>query len=97
MEVPQIRYFDSLAVTRRTWPKLENHRLTSLGEYFGIVYTANDALEDSRTCGRLVALAAEKWNVTDVDGLLAACGICKLDCLENHFLKLPTCKKRIEP
>ncbi len=81
MEVPQIRYFDSLAVARRTWPELESHKLTYLGEHFGIVYTAHDALEDSRTCGRLVALAAEKWNVTDVDGLLAACGICKLDCL----------------
>lgn len=81
MEVPLIRYFDSLAVARRTWPELENHRLTSLGEYFGIVYNAHDALEDSRTCGRLVALAAEKWNVTDVDGLLDSCGICKMDCL----------------
>lgn len=81
MEVPQIRYFDSLAVARRTWPELESHRLTYLGEHFGIVYNAHDALEDSRTCGRLVALAAEKWNATDVDGLLDACGICKMDCL----------------
>jgi len=77
MPVPQISYFDSLAVARRTWPELENHRLTYLGEHFGIVYNAHDALDDSRTCGKIIALAAEKWGVDDVDGLLHACGIYK--------------------
>ena len=75
--VPQISYFDSLTVARRTWPELENHRLTCLGEHFGIVYNAHDALDDSRTCGKIIALAAEKWGVDDVDGLLQACGIYK--------------------
>lgn len=78
MPVPQISYFDSLAVARRTWPELENHRLTYLGQHFGIVYNAHDALDDSRTCGKIIALAAEKWGVDDVDGLLQVCGISQL-------------------
>ena len=31
-------------------------------------------LEDSRTCGQLIKLAAEKWGVNSVEELLKACG-----------------------
>lgn len=74
MPIPDIRYFDSLKVARKTWPEYECHRLTSLGECFGISYSAHDALDDARTCGKVVALAAEKWGAQNVDALLAACG-----------------------
>ena len=81
MPLPKLSYFDSLAVARKTWPELECHQLTFLGEHFGITYNAHDALEDSRTCGKIIALAAEKWVVSDVDALLEKCGICKNDGL----------------
>ena len=73
MAVPNIRYFDSLPIARKTWPELKSHKLTYLGAHFGIEYKAHDALEDSRTCGLIVNLAADKWKVTTVEGLVTCC------------------------
>ena len=60
MELPALTYFDSLLVARKTWPELESHRLTDLGKQFKINYNAHDALEDSRTCGQIIKLSADK-------------------------------------
>ena len=73
MEVPKLEYFDSLIIAKKTWPELDSHKLTQLGEYFGIEYLAHDALEDSRTCGQIIKFAAEKWGVHSVEELLKAC------------------------
>ena len=75
MEYPSLEYFDSLEVAMKVWPELESHRLVSLGEHFGIKYLAHDALEDSRTCGRIIALAAEKTNARSVSELLKKTGL----------------------
>ena len=75
MPVPQLCYFDSLKVAQRTWPELECHRLTYLGKRFLIQYDAHNALDDSRTCGKIIRLAAKAQKATDVEGLLAACGL----------------------
>lgn len=75
LSYPNIKYFDSLLISRKTWPELENHKLTFLGHTFGIKYRAHDALEDSRTCGKIVALAAEKWGTCNLEQLLENCGI----------------------
>ncbi len=75
MPVPCLEYFDSLSVTKKTWPEMESHKLTDLGAHFGIEYLAHDALEDSRTCGQIIKLAADKWGAASVEGLLEACGI----------------------
>lgn len=77
MPLPDFSYFDSLAVAKKTWPELECHRLTFLGEQFGITYKAHDALEDSRICGKIISLAADKWGIDDVDEILEMCGICR--------------------
>ena len=73
MPLPDFEYFDSLIVARRTWPEMRTHQLTALGKYFGIEYLAHDALEDSRTCGKLIKIAANKWGVNSVEDLLKAC------------------------
>ena len=73
MEVPKLEYFDSLIVAKKTWPDLESHRLTTLGEYFKIEYLAHDALEDSRTCGQIIKISADKWGVNSIKKLLDCC------------------------
>ena len=75
LEYPDIKYFDSLPLSRKTWPELESHKLTFLGQTFGIKYRAHDALEDSRTCGKIVSLAAEKWGVKTLEELLGSCSL----------------------
>ena len=75
MPIPQLCYFDSLKVAQRTWPELENHRLTSLGEKFLIQYDAHNALEDSCTCGKIIRLAAKAQKAASVEALLSACAL----------------------
>ena len=73
MEIPMLKYFDSLIIAKKTWPELDSHRLTALGEYFNIDYLAHDALEDSRTCGQIINKAAKKWKVNSIEELLKSC------------------------
>lgn len=54
---------------------LESHCLTDLGTHFGIKYLAHDALEDSRSCGKIVKIAADKWGVSSVEDLVNKCGL----------------------
>ncbi len=75
MKLPTLGFFDSLTVARKTWPEFKSHKLTDLGSNFQINYLAHDALEDSRTCGKIIELAAEKWNVSSVNELLAKCNL----------------------
>jgi DNA polymerase-3 subunit epsilon len=70
LAVPRLSYFDTLALSRRTWPELESHALTSLGKTFNISYTAHNALDDARTCGDIALLAAEKTGGKSVRELL---------------------------
>ena len=72
---PELEYFDSLCIARKTWPELTSHKLTSLGEYFNIEYNAHDALEDSRTCGIIIKKAAEKWKTNNLKILLNKCSV----------------------
>ncbi len=75
MPIPNLKYFDSLKIARKTWLELKSHRLTFLGNYFNIEYEAHDALEDARTCGKLIKIAAENWGVSDIESLLNCCNL----------------------
>lgn len=70
---PEYEYFCSLQVARKVWPEFESHALTYLGRQFGIEYLAHDALEDSRSCGLVVQLAAKKTESPTVAELLKKC------------------------
>ena len=74
-KLPGYNYFCSLQLSKKVWPEYERHALTFLGEKFGIKYLAHDALEDSRTCGLVVKLAAEKKGCRTVEELLKRCGL----------------------
>ncbi len=74
-KLPGYNYFCSLQVSKKVWPEYERHALTFLGEKFGIKYLAHDALEDSRTCGLVVELAAKRLGVKTVEELLKNCGL----------------------
>ena len=75
IEVPGQPYFCTLKLSRRAWPKLKSHALTALAETFGIIYDAHNALEDAETCGKLVQMAAEKYNSASLAELFAAAGV----------------------
>ena len=70
LDIPQLPYFCTCRLSRRVFPKLKSHSLTSLANYFGIVYNAHNALDDALTCGKLVIIAAEKLKSDNISDLL---------------------------
>jgi DNA polymerase-3 subunit epsilon len=76
LAVPRLKYFCTLALSRRVWPGLESYKLSALAEKFDIVYSAHNALDDALTCGNLVQLAAEKLGgKNSLEELLEAAGM----------------------
>ena len=62
LAVPALRYFCSLSLSKRAWPDLRSHALTSLGREFGIEYEAHNALADAQTCGKIILLCVEEMS-----------------------------------
>jgi DNA polymerase-3 subunit epsilon len=73
--IPRLWYFDTLSLSRRIWTELKSHALTSLAETFGIHYHAHNALDDARTCGDIVLLAADKTGKKNIKQLLRFAGL----------------------
>jgi DNA polymerase-3 subunit epsilon len=46
-----------------------------LGETFGIVYQAHNALDDAKTCGTITCMAAEKYDKKTLKDLIGAVGV----------------------
>ncbi len=74
LPVPNYCYFDSLAVAKKMWPDFECHKLTFLGDHFGIEYDAHNSLADAETCAKIMFIAAKQ---------LRANGAIKASCEED--------------
>jgi len=74
LPVPQLSYFCTCKLARRTWPHLKSHALTSLASHFDIIYNAHNALDDALTCGKLVLMSSEKFKRFNINELLSAAG-----------------------
>lgn len=74
LPVPNYYYFDSLAVAKKMWPDFECHKLTFLGNHFGIEYDAHNSLADAETCAKIMFIAAKQ---------LRANGAIKASCEED--------------
>lgn len=57
------RWLDTVAVARRTWPDLPNHKLKTLAQHFDHSFKHHDALEDARVSGLIMLRAMEKAGV----------------------------------
>ncbi len=52
-----VRWIDTCAAARRTWPDLSSHALASLARHFEIEYRSHDAAEDARVSGQIFLLS----------------------------------------
>lgn len=75
--VPEIRYLCSLRISRKIWPKLPSHALTSLSEHFGFDYNAHNALDDAVNCGKVFIKACngKLYSLEDLRKFLIVRGI----------------------
>jgi DNA polymerase-3 subunit epsilon len=75
LAIPNLHYFCTCSLSRRTWPELKSHSLSNLAENFGIIYDAHNALDDAKTCGKLVLMAAKKFGSANITALLTSIGV----------------------
>lgn len=73
-DLPQLDYFCSLQMARKTY-SLESYRLNAVAYAIGHEeFQHHDALADSDACARIVLHMANRHEVDDLTGLLAATG-----------------------
>lgn len=58
LEAPKCSWIDTCQVARHAWPELENHRLKTLCERFGIALNHHEAASDARACGLILCEAS---------------------------------------
>lgn len=76
LPIPKLKYFCTCSLARHCWPDLGSHALTELAHEFDIVYQAHNALEDAKTCGTLVQMAADIFGKEkNIKELLIAAGV----------------------
>ncbi|MDR2542004.1 MAG: 3'-5' exonuclease [Treponema sp.] len=59
LPVPRLSYFCSCSLARKTWPGFRSYSLSALAKNFNIIYKAHNALDDAKTCGKLVQMSVE--------------------------------------
>lgn len=73
--VPDIRYFDAVALSRRVFPQMAHHRLNDMCDYLNIRLNHHNALSDSCGCLMIVERVMEMTEIYDVEKLLRTYGI----------------------
>ena len=72
---PTFSYCDTVAISRRVWPELENHKLDTVGTFLEIDFRHHNALDDARTCAAIPLKAGEALQVDSLPDLAGRLGI----------------------
>lgn len=63
LTAPPCWWLDTWAIAREAWPDLQNHKLDTLADHFGISLRHHSALDDAAACGQILTRAIAKTNV----------------------------------
>lgn len=75
-DLPDIHfcYGDTVVLSRKLWPDMENHKLNTVAESLGFDFTHHQALDDARACEYIVRKALEERNAPSPEALLKETG-----------------------
>ena len=73
--VPDLRYFDTVALSRRVFPRMAHHRLNDMCDYLHIRLHHHNALSDSYGCLMIVERVMDMTGIYDIEKLLKKYGI----------------------
>lgn len=68
--VPHIRYFDTVALSRKMFPALERHRLNDMCDYLDIELDHHNAASDAYGCLMIVVQSMNLTGIYDIEELL---------------------------
>ncbi len=75
LEWPDLEYTCTVRISRKVWPDLVNHKLSTVGGYLGITFNHHNALDDSEVCAKVAIAAAKAKGVDSMKGLLHLTGL----------------------
>ncbi len=75
LDLPELRYACTLAMSRRAWPDLPRHRLDTMCEHCNIELVHHDAASDARACAVVALRATEEVGAPDVESAVRVMGI----------------------
>jgi DNA polymerase-3 subunit epsilon len=71
--VPQLRFFDTVELSRKVFPHLEHHRLNDMCDYLHVELDHHNALSDSTGCLMIVMNVMNLAGIYEPEELLEAC------------------------
>ena len=75
LPVPKFSYCDTVAISRKVWPELENHKLNTVGSFLEIDFKHHNALDDARTCAAIPLKAGAELHTDSLPELTGRLGI----------------------
>lgn len=76
IEPGSLRYICTVSVARKTFPELENHRLSTVAAHLGLPLNHHQALDDARACGNILLSAFEMAKADSFEALCIKKGMC---------------------
>lgn len=70
-----VGYHCTVAISRRVWPHLSDHRLSSVCRHCGIALNHHEAASDAGACASIALRCANELGVPDLDGLADELGM----------------------
>ncbi|HET6352509.1 MAG TPA: 3'-5' exonuclease [Coriobacteriia bacterium] len=75
LAAPDYEYACTVALSRRAWPSLRNHRLDTVCEHCGIDLVHHEAESDARACARVAIEGARSVGASNVDQAMQVLGL----------------------
>ena len=72
---PDFAYCDTVAIARKVWPDLENHKLNTVGDFLQIAFNHHNALDDARTCACIPMEAGQEMAMDSLETLVKKLGV----------------------
>ena len=75
LPIPDIRYVDTVGLSRKIFPELPNHRLNTVSEHIECELEHHNAFSDARACLMIVVEAMNMSNTFEIEALCALLGV----------------------
>lgn len=75
LPAPMFSYCDTVKISQKVWPELENHKLDTVGSFLDIDFNHHNALDDARTCAAIPIYAGAELAVDSLERLTRQLGV----------------------
>lgn len=75
LPAPMFSYCDTVKISQKVWPELENHKLDTVGSFLHIDFNHHNALDDARTCAAIPIYAGAELAVDNLERLTRLLGV----------------------